>query len=209
MESNNKVKNVILAVLVVGLVGMTIAYAALTQTLVINNNQVTVSSNWRVRFDDTVTSTAGANTTASVETPASITTGSDNTEISGLRATLKKPGDYVTVTFTIQNEGNIAAKAATTNPIVIGTPSCAPATGSADVSGLCSLISYTVTPASGSWDTVTLAASNNGTPVSGGTVQGTLKVELPSTVTAEQMAAYNGVDVVISGLTATFNFIQN
>ena len=209
MESNNKVKNVILAVLVVGLVGMTIAYAALTQTLVINNNQVTVSSNWKVRFNSSVTTNAGANTTASVETPASITTGSDNTEISGLRATLKKPGDYVTVDFTIQNEGNIAAKAATTNPIQIGTPSCAPATGSADVSGLCDLISYTVTPASGSWDTVTLAASNNGTPVSGGTVQGTLKVELPSNVTAEQMAAYNGVDVVISGLTATFNFIQN
>lgn len=53
--NNNKIKNIILAVLVIGLVGMTIAYASLTQTLTINNNQATVSSNWRVRFAPTVT----------------------------------------------------------------------------------------------------------------------------------------------------------
>ena len=208
MESNNKVKNVILAVLVVGLVGMTIAYAALTQQLLITNNEVTVSSNWRVRFNETVTSTAGSGTTASVETPATITAGSDRTEISGLRATLKKPGDYVTVAFTIQNEGNIAAKGATENPIVIGTPTCTRATGEGDVSGLCSLISYTVLHADGTAFTSadTLAAASGSTYDH---IDGILKVELPSTVTEAQMAPYNNVDVVISGLTATFNYIQN
>ena len=206
---NSKVKNVILAVLVVGLVGMTIAYAGLTQQLLITNNQVTVSSKWRVRFADTVNTTPYG--TASVETPATITSGSDNTQISGLRATLKKPGDYVTVAFTIQNEGNIAAKGATENPIVIGQKTCSPVTGTADVSGLCELIQYTVLHADGTTPFSaddTLAAWDQ-TSTTKPHIDGILKVELPSSVTSEQMAAYNGVDVNITGLTATFNFIQN
>ena len=59
--NNNKTKNIILAVLVVGLVGMTIAFASLTQTLTINNNEVAVSSNWRVRFNESVTTSVGTN----------------------------------------------------------------------------------------------------------------------------------------------------
>ena len=205
---SNKTKNIILAVLVVGLVGMTIAYAALTQQLLITDNQVTVSSKWRIRFNETVTSTAGTGTTAVVDTPASITTGSDRTQISGLRATLKKPGDYVTVSFKVQNEGNIPAKGASTDPIVIGTPSCAPATGSTDVSGLCSLITYTVLKANGdpfsSADTLAAYSGTGDYPA----IEGILKVELPSSVTAAQMEPYSSTDVVISGLTATFNYQQ-
>ena len=40
---------------------MTIAFASLTQTLTINNNEVTVSSNWRVRFNESVTTSVGTN----------------------------------------------------------------------------------------------------------------------------------------------------
>ena len=67
MGNDNKVKNIILAVLVVGLVGMTIAYAALTQTLNISDNEVTVASNWSVKFANGGTATASSvsgNTTA-------------------------------------------------------------------------------------------------------------------------------------------------
>ena len=49
---SEKSKNILLGVLVVGLVSMTVAYAALTQTLNINGSAKVqnVNSSWRVRF---------------------------------------------------------------------------------------------------------------------------------------------------------------
>ena len=211
MESNNKVKNVILAVLVVGLVGMTIAYAALTQQLLITDNQVTVSSKWRIRFAANPTSTAGAGTTASVETAA--TTDDDFQTIKGLRATLVKPGDYVEVAFTVQNEGNIAAKGATT-AINLGALTCTNGTGSTlteeQLSTFCGKLEYYVrhSDRTTNWTSAdTLAAAASGQSV-GGTIDGILRIGIPSTLEASDFAAVNNNSVVVTLGDTTLHFEQ-
>ena len=103
MVNDNKIKNIILAVLVIGLVGMTIAYAGLTQQLNITDNKADVKTTWKVLFNNTVTATPTG--TATVDTQPTVN--GARTQISGLRATFKKPGDKVVMTFKIQNEGNI------------------------------------------------------------------------------------------------------
>ena len=210
MESNNKVKNVILAVLVVGLVGMTIAYAALTQTLVINNNQVTVSSKWRVRFNESVTSTAYG--TASVSTDAAAT--NDRALIEGLRATLVKPGDYVTVDFTVQNEGNIAAKgqATTISPVTL---TCTPGTNSTitetDAQSFCNNnIEATVKHADGTtnWTSADTLAAVTGSNTVGGTIGGQIKI-LYKDVETSAISAANGQEIVVSLDPVYLYFEQN
>ena len=115
---NNKTKNIILAVLVVGIVGMTIAFASLTQQLNITNNNATVSTKWRVGFNSTVTTSVGTTidgtTTGASYTNGTPTVTNDQQTITGLQASFSKPGDYVEVAFKVQNEGNIAAKGSQT-----------------------------------------------------------------------------------------------
>ena len=214
MESNNKLKNVILAVLVVGLVGMTIAYAGLTQQLLITNNQVTVSSKWRVRFNETVTATPYG--TASVETQA--TTSNDRATISGLRATLKKPGDYVEVAFTVQNEGNIAAKgqATTISPITL---TCTNGSGSnvstSDLDTFCGKLVATVTHADGTpfSSSDTLAAATSTSPLTvnadGGSIAGKIKIEYPSSLENSDITAINGQNVTVTLNDVYLYFEQN
>ena len=209
MVNDNKIKNIILAVLVIGLVGMTIAYAGLTQQLNITDNKADVKTTWKVLFNSTVTATPTG--TATVDTQPTVN--GARTQISGLRATFKKPGDKVVMTFKIQNEGNIAAKGSSSNAIVIGTPQCSVSTSTPtaqQLSTFCnSILNYTVTKSDGTafGPSTTLAAySGSGNYP---TVEGKLTVELPSSVTSEQMAPYLDHDITITGLTATFNFVQN
>ena len=199
MGNDNKVKNIILAVLVVGLVGMTIAYAALTQTLNISDNEVTVASNWSVKFANGGTATASSvsgNTTASINTQPTLTA----TTISGLRATFRKPGDKVEYEFDILNEGSIDAKL---DSVVYGTPSCTSSDStvtSETLTALCNKVNYSIVYT----DTSTAPAVND--DLLNGTANKRhckLTVELDSTVTSLPTA-----DVTISGLTATFNYVQ-
>ena len=210
--NNNRVKNVILAVLVVGLVGMTIAYAGLTQQLNITDNQVTVSSIWKIRFASNPTSAASG--TASVQTSASLA--DDRTTLSGLRATLIKPGDYVTVNFTIQNEGTIAAKGSATT-INLGNLTCTNGSGSSltstQLSTFCGKLKKSVLKSNGqafsSSDTLAAATSTNPlTIASGGSINGVIKIEYPSSITNSDIADINGKNVVVTLGNTTLHFEQ-
>ena len=105
---NDKQKNILLIVLLVGIVSMTIAYATLSQRLDIKSSAVvqSKSSSWDVHFR-TVSCTATGD--AEVTTPLS-PTASNTTELSGLVATFKAPGDTVTCTFYVENSGEIDAE---------------------------------------------------------------------------------------------------
>lgn len=110
--SNEKTKNIVLAVLVVGIIGITVAYALLTQRLVIENNSATISkANWDIHFESSTPVTAvatslGDTQTATVDSQPTLTA----TTISGLQATFKKPGDNVAYKFNVVNNGDINAK---------------------------------------------------------------------------------------------------
>lgn len=124
MGNDNKVKNILLTVLTVGLVSMTIAYAALTRTLTISDNRVTITTDWNVHFANCATATSAAATSSPGSAVTALVTQQPeltDTTISGLRATFQKPGDKVEYYFDIVNDGSIDA---TLSTATYTTPTC-------------------------------------------------------------------------------------
>lgn len=141
----NKVQNVLLGVLAVGLIGITVAYAALSQKLDIQPEATVQKSTWDVEFANVACTASNSNgtTTAVVDTSDSKLAVNGKTTIEGSMGTLKTPGDTITCTFDIVNKGDIDAKI-TTAPVV-PTPTC-----ETDASGICSELTYTLTYADSS-----------------------------------------------------------
>lgn len=100
---NNKVQNVLLGVLAIGLIGITVAYAALTQQLKIEGTAKVASSKWDVHFGTVNPGQATGYATAGTLAKTGETT------IAGDIGTLKAPGDSITYTFDIENAGDINA----------------------------------------------------------------------------------------------------
>ena len=109
----NRSKNIMLGVLVVGLLSMTIAYAALSSNLRISGTASVAAATWDIRISNltkassTPSLVSGQTNTASG--PASVAA-TNNTGISGLNVTLNQPGDKVVYNFTISNNGTIDAE---------------------------------------------------------------------------------------------------
>ena len=105
---NNKVQNVLLGVLAVGLVGITVAYAALTQQLKIEGTATVKASTWDIHFNNMSNGAATGYATLPEAGKLAIENG-NTTTISGNIGTLKAPGDSITYTFDIVNAGDINA----------------------------------------------------------------------------------------------------
>lgn len=119
-----KTKNVLLGVLIVGLVSMTVAYAALTQTLNINGSATVqnLSSSWRVRFKALTSGTAiTPEQYATLADGAALSFTEDSTIVTLPNVTLKAPGDKVTFRWTIENSGDINAIITGVTPISKGS----------------------------------------------------------------------------------------
>ena len=103
-----RTKTIFILVLVVGIVSMTIAYAQLTQRLNITGaGKVLGKSNWNVHFTDPV----GPHR----EGYAIVEEGNElrrvgTTTLENLVATLRAPGDSVSYTFDVKNDGELNAK---------------------------------------------------------------------------------------------------
>ncbi len=145
MESKeNRVRNVVLGVLAVSLIGLTVAYAQLTQRLNINGTAKSKSNTWDIHFEN-LKSTVTGNAVLSQDNPLTIV--SNSTTISGSVGNLSLPGDSIVYTFDIANKGTISAQLSA-DPI-ISTPECSSndATGATVV---CENVIYTLTYADGS-----------------------------------------------------------
>lgn len=199
MEKNGKTKNIVLAVLLVAVVTLSIAYAVLSATLTVNG-QATVKAGtaWNVHFQEksgqaaicTATST-GAQTTAEIKTPGSLNEA--GTSFSGLTVEFQKPGDKVVCTWEVTNAGSINAKL---TDVTIGTPDC---TSGDDCTAVKSNINYTL-------------KINNATPA--------VNDPLPATTDNTKTVVYTvefkdsatslpSSDVIINGLGATLVYGQN
>ena len=123
MEKERKVKKLALVAVIVAVLGMTIAFAALSQTLNITGTSKMEPAEWDIEFDDISepiligsaktdypydTATGGAKRNARKTAIVS----DDRTEISDIRAILKKPGDEVRYTTSLKNWGTIDAEIA-------------------------------------------------------------------------------------------------
>ena len=132
-----KQKNFLLGVLLVGIVSMTIAYAALSTTLRINSAATVKGGTWDIHFANgsvngtPTTAPASGRTVYFNGTPSLATT-----TISNVHVVLTQPGDSATYTFDIVNDGTIDAKLST---ITAMTPTCTGtgATSSADETKVC------------------------------------------------------------------------
>ena len=111
MKNQQKLTFMMVAFLVV-IVGLSVAYAALSATLNITVNKVTENAlswdvKWKASTPCTVTS-GGTSDTGRSCGAASVS--SDGLSLSIANTTLSKPGDNCRYTCTVQNNGSIAAK---------------------------------------------------------------------------------------------------
>ena len=110
---NNKNKNILLGVLIVGVLSMTIAFAALSTRLRISGTANIPEAKWDIHFENWAQarprmSLANVENRASQTTAATITESEEKgTLISGLVVSLAQPGDIMEYTFDIVNDGTM------------------------------------------------------------------------------------------------------
>ena len=104
MEKTRQIKIISLCALLVAVLGLTVAFAALSQTLTINGSAAVDAASWDIHFEKT----SGKET--EVKGAARFTEPTLNgTTIENFSATLTKPGDSVIYYFDIVNKGTIDA----------------------------------------------------------------------------------------------------
>ncbi len=141
MEKERKIKVLSVAALLVAVLGLTVAFAALSQTLTINGSATVNTATWDIHFNNlsepTLTGDAAVTTAPTIDTKG--------TTIGNYALKLTKPGDSVTYTFDVVNSGTINAKI--TDLVKADTPTCT-GTGdstTADAKVICDGLTYTLT----------------------------------------------------------------
>ena len=129
--SNDKFKNTILIVLAVCLIGITVAYATLSQNLDISGVANVDKTSWNIHFTNVLTPKVEGQATGG---KAVLNSGSTVLTIS--EGTLSAPGDKIVYTFDVINEGDLPAEVETT---LTQMESCKAENGS-DVSMFCNKI---------------------------------------------------------------------
>ena len=105
-------KNILLIVLVIGIISITVAFAALTTKLKISGTANTSSASWNIHFQNwtnqTQSTVDGHQNTAEYDDTQILQTLQPNvTKIEGVNVILKQPGDYVKYRVQIKNDGTI------------------------------------------------------------------------------------------------------
>ena len=107
MEKERRTKALVVVVLLIVVAGLTVAFAALSTTLNINGTAYLDAAKWGIKFknlsEPVKVGTATTTGTAKIEETKSA-------EITGINVGLSTPGDKVTYTVDLVNEGTINAK---------------------------------------------------------------------------------------------------
>ena len=104
MEKTRKIKIISLCALLVAVLGLTVAFAALSQTLTINGSAAVNAASWDIHFEKTSGKETEVKGAATFTEPTL-----SGTTIENFSATLTKPGDSVTYYFDIVNNGTVDA----------------------------------------------------------------------------------------------------
>ena len=140
MKDNKKVLYGLVALaLVLSVVGISIGFAAMSTDLTINGSAEVVPASWDIKFKDLSSPTITGD--AEVTTAPTITS---DTHIGNYAVKLTKPGDSVTYTFKVANDGTIDAVLTDfikATPTFTGTG----ATASADATIVQNNFVYTIT----------------------------------------------------------------
>ena len=107
MEKERRTKALVVVVLLIVVAGLTVAFAALSTTLNINGTAYLDAAKWGIKFENLSESvkvgTATTTATAKIEETKAA-------EITGMNVSLSTPGDKVTYTVDLVNEGTVNAK---------------------------------------------------------------------------------------------------
>ena len=104
MERNRKIKILSLVALIVAVLGLGVAFAALSSQLTINGSAKAQAGSWNIHFAKTLDMPTQTTGNASFTEPTL-----SDTSILGFKATVTKPGDSVTYYFDIVNSGTVDA----------------------------------------------------------------------------------------------------
>ena len=192
---NNKIQNIVLGVLTVGLIGITVAYASLSQNLTINGTAKVAAATWDVHFEGMSAGTA----TGYAAIPTTGKLAASGTSVSGNIGTLKAPGDTITYTFNVKNAGSINAKISS---ITAPKLTCAPVAsgGSQTVANnVCANLTYTIEYTSESPKTI--AVGN--TLTSGASKNITLKI-----VNSSNATTLASEDIAVTASPMIINYVQ-
>lgn len=193
---NDKNFKVIMTVAVVAIIAVIgIGFAAFSTELKINGKGTVKASSWKIRFDNI--SAASITGTATEVTPPTLST--NDTHIENYNVTFTTPGDSISYTFDVKNEGTFDAKISS---IVIGTPSCTGTGDNAtqDANNVCKNLTYTLTYGDGS------PIAQNDTLTASQTKSLKLTLTYNASVTASELPSN---DVAISDLDATIVYSQD
>ena len=131
MYRNERTRNIILIVLAVCLIGITVAYATLSQNLNISGVANVDKTSWNIHFTNVLTPKVEGEATG-----GKAVLNNSKTVITISEGTLSAPGDKITYTFDVINEGDLPAEVETSLTQMEG---CKAENGS-DVSMFCNKI---------------------------------------------------------------------
>lgn len=142
----NKIKVMVAVIMALSIVSISVAFAALSTSLVISGTATVNSGSWNISFQNldvkTPTGSASFITEPSIASP---------TSINSYYAILKNDGDSVSFEFDVVNSGSIDAKL--TSLVKNAIPTCTGTdaiTGDADAALVCADLSYTFSYSDGS-----------------------------------------------------------
>jgi len=107
MGNNRGLKVMVVAALVISLTGIGIAFAALSQDLIIEGQAEFNPASWDIHFENL---SLDAKVGGADEIGAAPVISADTTKITGLNALFTKPGDSISYEFDVVNDGTINAK---------------------------------------------------------------------------------------------------
>lgn len=191
MDKNRQLKVIAIVALCIAVIGLSVAYAAMSTSLKINGTATMNTASWSIKFANL--SEVAKTGTANVVTAPTLS----DTHIGDYNVELTKPGDSITYTFDVMNTGTLDAIMSTFTKAA--KPTCtgvSTTNATADATIVCNNLSYTLT-----YTASNEAVKANDTLAAGETKNLTLKLsydgnELPSD------------DVNVSGLDITMIYEQ-
>ncbi len=140
MKTERQTKILALIAIVIAIGGLSIGFAAFSTTLNINGVAQVEASSWEIIFENLSAETVAG---TALETTAP-TIDANSTTISGFDASLTTPGDSISYTFDVTNNGTFDAEIGT---VTVAAPSCTGtgANAATDAANVCGNLTYTLT----------------------------------------------------------------
>lgn len=205
MEKQRGVKALSIVALVAAVIGLTVAFAALSRQLTINGSATVDPATWDIHYAAATGADTGKTKYTATGSATAVNGDLTATTVSNLSATLTKPGDSVTFFWDVVNGGDIDAHITSLVPATISNSNLQcegqasdSAVATSDASKVCNNVVFTFKYVGG--DAV---AADDTLTVSEGTKHLELTISFPSTVTNENMPT-DDVNITFPTITTTY-----